>query len=112
MSLRNQQSEFAKDVIKLLQFIFDNGFEITFGETLRTEYQQKEYVRTGKSHTMKSNHLRKLAIDLNFFKNGELTYDKSELQFIGDYWESLNEFNRWGGNFKGFVDSPHFERNV
>ena len=112
MSLRNQQSEFAKDVSSLLVFIHDIGFEITFGETQRTEYQQKEYLRTGKTKTLKSNHLRKLAIDLNFFDKGELTYSKSDLQIIGDYWENLNDLNRWGGNFKNFTDTPHFERNV
>nr|WP_223154740.1 hypothetical protein [Campylobacter concisus] len=30
---------------------------------------------------------------------------------MGNYWESLNTLNRWGGNFKNFIDVPHFERN-
>lgn len=41
----------------------------------------------GKSKTMKSNHLGRLAIDFNFFINGELTYDKEKLQPPGDFWE-------------------------
>jgi peptidoglycan L-alanyl-D-glutamate endopeptidase CwlK len=59
-------------------------------------------------------HLKKCAIDLNFFKsgNGELVQDKDSLQEIGNYWESLSKFNRWGGNFKSFIDTPHFERYV
>ena len=112
MSLRKEQSGFARDVAKLLAFIFNNGYEVTFGEALRTAYQQKEYLRTGKSHTMRSKHLRKLAIDLNFFKDGKITYSKKDLQFIGDYWELLNPLNKWGGNFKSFTDVPHFQRTV
>ena len=61
---------------------------------------------------MNSKHLKRLAIDFNFFINGELTYDKNRLQLLGDFWENLNEKNRWGGNFKAFIDTPHFERNV
>jgi len=51
MSLRNEQSLFAKDVIKLLSFIDDLGYEVTFGEVLRTEEQQEIYIKTGRSKT-------------------------------------------------------------
>jgi hypothetical protein len=33
-------------------------------------------------------------------------------QGVGVLPESLTPINRWGGNFKGFVDVPHFERGV
>jgi hypothetical protein len=67
---------------------------------------------------MHSNHLRRLAVDLNFFMNDILVTDKAHLQPIGDYWESLSPENRWLGNtekwFPGstFIDCPHFERNA
>ena len=112
MSLRKEQSAFVNDIAKLIQYADTIGIELTFGEAYRTEYQQKEYLRTGKTKTMRSNHLRRLAIDFNFFIDGELTYDKVKLQRLGDYWESLNNKNRWGGNWKTFEDTPHFERNV
>jgi hypothetical protein len=61
---------------------------------------------------MNSIHLKRCAIDLNFFKDGKIIWDKVILAPIGTYWESLHPKNRWGGNFKSLVDCPHFERNV
>jgi hypothetical protein len=61
---------------------------------------------------MNSIHLKRCAIDLNFFKDGKLIWDREQLAPIGAYWQSLNPKNRWGGNFKTLVDVPHFERNV
>jgi hypothetical protein len=51
-------------------------------------------------------------MDLNFFKDGKIIWDKAMLAPIGAYWEDLYPKNRWGGNFKSLVDCPHFERNV
>ena len=50
--------------------------------------------------------------DLNFFKDGKLTYNVAALRPVGDYWESLNPKNQWGGNWKSFKDVPHFQRTV
>jgi peptidoglycan L-alanyl-D-glutamate endopeptidase CwlK len=61
---------------------------------------------------MNSNHLRRCAIDLNFFLNGTLIYDTTILKPLGDYWVSLDSKNDWGGFWKSFKDVPHFERKV
>ena len=55
-----------------------------------------------------------------FFKNGVLIENSKELFEIGKFWESLNEANRWGGSWRGLIESgkstfndyPHFERKV
>lgn len=107
-----EQFAFLQDVMKLLAYAISLGFTITFGEAMRTPEQQAIYVKTGRSHTMDSFHLRRLAIDLNFFINGKLCYDKVILQSLGDYWESLNSKNSWGGNWNSFKDLPHFERRA
>lgn len=112
MSLVNEQFEFAKDVVKLFNFIIDLGYVFSIGEVFRTKEQQDYYVKTGKSKTYDSYHLKKTAIDINIFIAGNLTYDKIILQTIGDYWEKLNPKNKWGGNFETFIDTPHFERRV
>lgn len=113
MSLVIEQAAFMEDVAKLIMYVHSiQGWQVTGGELWRTPEQQEVYVKTGRSRTMKSNHLRRLAIDLNFFKDGRLIWDKRLLSQFGDYWESLNPKNRWGGNFKSLVDVPHFERNV
>jgi len=110
MSLREEQSAFWNDIILLSQFALRIGFEITEGEGHRTTEQQKLYVEQGKSKTMQSYHLNRLAHDLFFFKAGALIQDKAGLQEIGDYWESLHPLNSWGGNWSSFIDTPHFER--
>ncbi len=112
MSLSVQQQIFSQHIAKLIFYANSLGVNLTFGEAYRTEYQQKEYLRTGKSKTMNSNHLRRLAVDFNFFIRGKLYYKHELIDEIGVYWESLSVQNRWGGNFKGFYDSPHFERHV
>lgn len=112
MTLSEEQAAFLLDVCKLVQFATSQGWRVTGGELWRTPEQQEIYFKTGKSKTMQSNHLRRLAIDLNFLKDGQPVYDKAALQKLGDYWESLNKQNRWGGSWVSFPDTPHFERNV
>ena len=119
MGLRDEQMAFVKDTVKLLIQAEVLGYEVTFGEVQRTVEMQQLYVKAGRSKTMNSQHLKKLAIDLNLFRNGKLC-TRDEIKPLGDYWESLHPQNRWGGNWRGlvdagksrFVDAPHFERQA
>ncbi|MFN9193831.1 MAG: M15 family metallopeptidase [Pseudomonadota bacterium] len=112
MSLVPEQAAFLLDVCRLIQYATSQGWTITGGELYRTLEQQQIHVKAGRSKTMNSNHLRRLAIDLNFFKDGKLVWDKNTIAPLGSYWETLHPKNRWGGNFRSLVDVPHFERNV
>ena len=112
MSLVAEQQAFLLDMCRLVAFATKSGFVVTGGELYRTAEQQQIYVKTGRSKTMDSNHLKRCAIDLNFFLEGQLVYDKAKLQPLGDYWESLSKKNSWGGNWNSFKDVPHFERRV
>ena len=112
MSLVQEQSAFLLDFCKLVQYATSIGFTVTSGELLRPVEMQEIYVRTGRSKTMKSKHLQKLAGDLCFFKNGKYICNVKELEVIGNYWESLSSKNKWGGHFKTFKDAPHFERAI
>jgi peptidoglycan L-alanyl-D-glutamate endopeptidase CwlK len=117
MKLSEEQQKFSRDLCIFLTYVFSQGYEVTFGEVLRTEAQQKLYMAGGQSKTMDSMHLIKCAADLSFFKDGKLVATPRPL---GKYWESLDEVNRWGGSWRGkiesgastFVDGPHFERKV
>lgn len=65
---------------------------------------------------MSSQHLVRMAIDLNFFETGpdnslKLVYDGDGVRRLGAFWESLDTANRWGGNWSSFKDTPHFERS-
>jgi len=129
MKLSTHRAEFFLDLMRLVRFANSLGFKVAMGEVKRTEEQQKIYFQSGRSKTMKSNHLRGLAADPEFYKviDGKEEWInglKPELALeilspLGAYWENLNLLNRWGGNFDKdwnqedpWVDVPHFERNV
>lgn len=109
MKLGEKQEIFTLNMARLILYAEQNGYKARARELQRTKSQQEEYYKQGKSKTMKSNHLNSTAVDIYFTKNGVLLEKKEELQFLGDYWESLNDKNKWGGNYKTFIDCPHFE---
>jgi hypothetical protein len=111
MSLVAEQNKFLQDVVKLLVKAWEMGFTVTAGEVYRPTEMQAIYVKTGRSNTMHSKHNLRLAIDLNIFKDGQLTYDPEIIAPLGTYWQSLSRKNKWGGNFSTLKDTPHFERN-
>ena len=111
MTLGQKQEIFTSNVAKLIMFAEANGLKCRARELQRTIEQQEIYLKNGKSKTAKSNHLNSCAIDIYFFKNGKMLENKNEMQFLGDYWESLHQENTWGGNYKLFLDCPHFEMN-
>ena len=119
MSLGTEQEAFLGDVINLLIFARSQGFGVRFGEVLRPIEMQEIYVKTGRSKTMDSMHLKRCAIDLVLIKDG-VVCTREQIKPVGDYWEAQSLKNRWGGNWRGqvdagrstFIDAPHFERQV
>jgi len=111
MSLRAEQSAFALDLVHFLLWASEQGYEYTLGEAQRPVEMQKIYYETGRSKTMDSQHLKKCAADIFFFKDGKYLASKEEVQPLGDAWERISSKNQWGGNWKSFKDVPHFQRN-
>ena len=134
MSLSQKQMIFTKNVASLIGYADLLGIGLTFGEAHRTQSQALlnffgyKIVKGGVlgiklvkykklSNTLNSLHLKRLAVDFNFFINGKLVYDKHKLAELGKFWEGLHPKNRWGGNFKikvdgvleDWADTPHFE---
>lgn len=109
MTLGEHQEIFSENVGKLITYAVGWNLGVRLRELQRTEFQQAEYVRTGKSKTNNSLHLSCLAIDIYFTRADKIIEGKDELQSVGAYWESLHPQNKWGGNFKSFLDCPHFE---
>jgi len=112
-----QQAAFLADVAKLIQQADKFDLVVTAGELHRTQYQQDFYQKTGASKVDRSIHQDRMAIDLNFFKRDasgklNLTYKVDDTKAMGDFWESLNPLNKWGGRWKDPVDTPHFQRNL
>ncbi len=111
MSLGNEQELFAKHVSLLITKAVALGFGVRIGEVFRPPEMQEIYVKTGRSKTMNSMHIKKCAIDLFLIKNGQIA-TRAQTQELGDWWEALDPKNQWGGNWKSFVDVPHFQRTV
>jgi peptidoglycan LD-endopeptidase CwlK len=86
-------------------------FLITDG--LRTIAEQRRFVKTGKSKTMKSKHLTGRAIDYVAWENGSFTYAESKMLAISKAFKAASaELNipiEWGGDWKSFHDTPHIQ---
>lgn len=117
MTLSEKQRIFTFNIHKLIEWAFKNGFELTFGEVYRTIEQQKIYFDTGRSKTMDSRHIQRLAVDFNIFISGILINDPIKIQPLGEFWITLNTDNVWGGDWdrnhsvlnETFKDPYHFE---
>lgn len=96
MTLREQQEIFTKNVALLIDFIFEQGYTCTLGEAFRTQEQADWYAEKGIG-SKNSLHCKRLAIDLNIFKDGVYLSESDKYEFAGNYWYTLHEDNRWGG---------------
>lgn len=98
--------------------------DCTILEGIRTKEQQKEYVRTGKSKTMKSKHLEQSdgyshAVDVMPYPIDWNDWHKNYLfgGFVLGIAKSMGVELRYGGDWDGdfqtkdhsFLDLPHFE---
>jgi len=92
MSLRKKQSEFAKRIPLLILYAHTLGFEVTLGDA---------WARSG--HRRGSFHYKKLAQDLNLFKDGRYLRSTKSHESLGIFWESLG--GSWGGRWK---DGNHY----
>lgn len=108
MTQGDAQRLFAKLIPRLIDKIYESGYEVSLGDA----WSKPEY----KAHKVNSNHYIRLAIDLNLFKDGAyLTGSEAHRQF-GKFWESLHELCHWGGNWdkdntpfeKGESDANHY----
>ena len=106
MTLSEKQRLFTKLVGQLITWSYANGYELTFGEALRTPEQAAANAASGKG-IARSNHLIRLAVDLNLFIAGVYRTDSGAYEGLGSYWKSLDPLCCWGGDFSK-PDGNHF----
>jgi hypothetical protein len=104
--LLDTQELFAFNIAKLILYLYDKGYEVTFGEALRTKEQSEIYAKQGKGSKF-SNHQIRLAMDLMLFKDDVYLTQSEDYRSAGEYWKTLNPQNKWGGDFK-LRDGNHF----
>ena len=93
--------------------LMESPYDFGITEGLRTIEKQKEYVKAGKSQTMKSYHLRGKAVDIVVYKDGKVTWDLKYYKEIADIVKEIAAEKglkiTWGGDWKTLVDGPHFQ---
>ena len=105
--MRKLQSEFAKNIGKLIEYAYENGYELTFGDAYR-DPRVHGGVGTKKSYSSANSvHKNRLAVDFNLFKDGKFLQSTEDHKKLGEYWESLHPQARWGGNFTR-ADGNHY----
>lgn len=103
LTLGQKQRKFARMVADLLLFIYENGYEVTFGDAYRDPRVHGDLGSKLSYSSANSNHKRRLAIDLNLFKNGRYLTATEDHRPIGEFWESIG--GTWGGRFN---DGNHY----
>jgi hypothetical protein len=102
------QMAFAAAVARLIVKVPELGYDgVTLGEAWRTP-QQAAWNAAHGAGIEHSLHIERLAIDLNFFKDGQLVTDGSQLADAGAWWKSQGPAFRWGGDFEHLPDGNHF----
>ena len=109
MNLGEAQREFTICVAKLIIYSYEQGFELTLGDAYR---DPRAFGATGVKKgygRSESNHKRRLAIDLNLFREEKYLADTESHKSLGEWWEALGaEVGLplvWGGRFS---DGNHY----
>lgn len=102
------------DLQKLFNEAITNApYDFSITEGVRSLERQKELVDSKKSTTMNSRHITGKAVDIAVFVDGVISWDirvyKSVAEHIKTIAKLMNIPIIWGGDWKSFVDGPHFE---
>ena len=106
-TLGQKQRRFARYVGKLINFAYENGYELTLGQALRSKAEAEANAASG-AGISNSLHLISLAIDLNLFIKGVYQTKTEAHRPLGDYWKTLAPDCRWGGDFVSRPDGNHY----
>lgn len=106
---RQQQTEFARLIPRLIDQAFLLGYECTLGDAYRDPRVHGEVgVKMGYGHRS-SAHKTRCALDLLLFKDGKYLTSTEDYRELGEWWEQQHPQARWGGRF---ADGNHFSFEV
>ena len=102
------------DLVEVAQLALELS-PVDFGvsEGRRSLEKQRLMVKQGKSTTMNSRHLTGHAIDVYAWVDGKVSWDMEYYKQIAKAFKKAAKKKKvkitWGGDWKSFVDGPHFE---
>lgn len=103
--LGDKQKLFTRLLPKLLMYAHKKGYEVTLGDAYRSPKVFGQIgIFKGYGHR-NSNHKRRLAIDLNLFKDGEYLDMSEDHRELAEYWKGLHPDCRSGIDFN---DANHY----
>jgi hypothetical protein len=108
MTLRQTQSKFASLVPRLIDKAIEMGFEVTLGDAYRDPRVFGEFGEDKGYGAPTSFHKRRLAIDLNLFKDGIFQATTEAHRPLGTWWKQQG--GSWGGDFR-IPDGNHYSWN-
>lgn len=107
MTLGQAQRDFTYDVMRLIEYAYSMGYELTFGDAYRSPRAFGGQGEEGPYGRARSAHKQRLAVDFNLFKDGEYLTGTADHEPLGEYWKTLSEDNVWGGDFD---DGNHYSK--
>ena len=103
MTLGQKQRKFTRMIGLLIEYAYQNGYELTFGDAYRDPRLHGD-VGVKKSYSSANSlHKSRLAVDFNLFKDGRFFTTTEAHKPLGEYWESMG--GSWGGRFN---DGNHY----
>lgn len=96
-SLLQTQAAFSVCAAKLLLRAHELGYQVTLGDAYRDP-------RVTYGHP-NSSHRKRLAIDINLFKEGKYLTATENHRILGDWWKAQHPLARWGGDWE---DGNHY----
>jgi len=105
MTLGQKQKIFTRLVGLLIEYAYQNGYELTMGDGYRDKRVFGDVGEKKGYGASRSNHKIRLAHDFNLFKDGEYMTETEDHRDLGEFWESLHESCVWGGHFN---DGNHY----
>ena len=106
-TLGQKQRRFTRYVGLLIEFAYQQGYELTFGDAYRDPRAHGAVGEKRGYSSASSLHKERLAVDFNLFKDGKYLTSTEAHRPLGEYWESLSPDCSWGGRFSN-PDGNHY----
>lgn len=102
-TLGQKQRQFVRMIGQLIEYAYENGYELTFGDAYRDPRVHGQVGQKQSYSSANSLHKERLAVDFNLFRDGKYLTSTEDHRPLGEYWESIG--GTWGGRFN---DGNHY----